>query len=395
MLRRLARLLPLAFPLAACTPTPTPVPAVLPSPGFVVAPPASPGVATPPPGSAATLAPAVVTIAGGEDEGYQDGPGSMARFNTPLGLALGADGDLYVADSQNHRVRRIDLDDPAFPVTTLAGGGPVARPGEFVDGSFKDGPGSAARFYEPTQLVTAADGSFYVTDAFNHRIRRIVNGAGGVEVTTIAGSGAETSVDGLGTAASFRVPFGLAIDARGDLYVSDHWGQVVRRIVDPGGQAAVNTIAGTFDQPGYVDMRGTAARFEFPAGLAVDATGNVYVLETKGCHLRRIGPDLDVLTLNDTAPNACGYQDGDLEGGRLDQARLIAAVPGQAGFVMVAGDEGNRVLRRITVVNEAGDGTVETIAGTEARLDKPRGVVVGKDGAVYVADGHRIRRIKP
>ena len=378
MIRRFAPLL--AFTLVACGPAPvTGTP-----PGVTVLP--VMGTPTPPPASAPAAA--VLTIAGGDAEGYADGPGAQARFNTPLGLAIGADGDLYVADSLNHRVRRIDLDDPAFPVTTLAGSGPVGG-----EGAWQDGAGAAARFYEPSQLAVAADGGLYVTDAFNHRVRRILPGAGGAVVSTIAGSGAETSVDGEGTRASFRVPFGLAMDAKGDLLVADHWGHVVRRIADPAGKATVTTLAGKFDAPAYQDGRGGAARFAFPAGLAADAAGNVYVLETQGCHLRRIEPDLDVLTLNDIEPLACGYQDGNLEGGRLNYARLLAPAPGGTGFVMLTGDEGNQVLRRIALVNEAGDGTISTIAAG-AGLTKPRGVVVAKDGTLYVADGHRIRRIK-
>lgn len=393
-MRRLARLLPLALPLVACAPATGP--AAVPTPAFVVAPTPAPDAPTPAPSAAvaAPLTPAVTTIAGGDDEGYLDGPGAQARFNTPLGLAVGADGDLYVADSQNHRIRRIDLDDPGFRVSTVAGGGQVPAPGEVLLGAYADGTGSTARFFEPSGLVAAPDGSLYIADAFNHRVRRAVPGTPGWQITTIAGSGKEASEDGLGTEASFRVPFGLALAASGDLFVSDHWGQVVRRIADPTGKAAVTTIAGRFDTPGYLDKPGAAARFQFPAGLALDAKGNLYVLEAKGCHLRRIEPDATVLTLNDLAQDACGYQDGNLEGGRLDGARLLATLPGAAGFVMLAGDEGNQVVRRIDVVNDAGDGTIQTVGGPDAGFVKPRGIAVAKDGFAYVADNHRIRRLK-
>lgn len=388
MMRRIVPLVPLA--LAACAPAPGATPAA--TPAFVVAPTPPPAAPSAAPTAAPTAPPALEAIAGAAEEGLQDGPGAGARFDTPIGLAIGADGDLYVADSQNHRIRRIDLDAPGFPVSTVAGTGAFGRE---QDGDYQDGSGTRARFFEPSGLAAAPDGSIYVADAFNHRVRRLTFSAAGTTVSTVAGSGQQGGTDGEGTAASFRVPYGVALGADGSLYVSDHWGHDVRKIADPAGQAKVTTLAGKAGAPGYQDARGDAARFDFPAGLATDAAGNVYVLEARGCHLRRVEPDGNVLTMGANTTDACGFQDGDLEGAKLSEARQLAAMPGGQGLVMIVGDAGNQRVRRLDVVDAAGNGTARTLADEASGLVAPVGVAVAKDGTIYVADGNRILRFKP
>ena len=391
--------------LAGCNPFAGPT---SPSGNFAVDPAAiAPAASAAPSGEPATPAPpsypgSVVTIAGGDEEGLVDGPGAQARFNGPSGLAIGGDGALYVSDSGNHRIRRIDLKDPAFRVSTAAGGGDVLP----KDGKFVDGPGWQARFFEPAEIVAAKDGSLFIADRFNHRIRRLViNADGSFTVLTVAGNDAETGQDGAGQAASFRVPHGLAFDGQGNLWVTDSWGQNVRKITDPTDKIVVSTVAGAFGEADYRDGTGPAARFEFPTGIAFDPRGFMVVAEQTGCHLRRIDVATgEVLTLNGLERTACGYLDGNLDNATVNYPASLAAWPG-SGFAMLLADEGNRVVRKLTITTSAGDGTVETFAGSDSGQEdgalrlasflKPRALCVAADGAVYVADAHRIRRLKP
>lgn len=166
----------------------------------------------------------VTTVAGGE-EGYVDGPGTQARFHTPSGLAIDRPGNLYVADTGNHAIRKIT---PDGTVTTLAGSG--------VAGT-ADGTGKAAQFNGPVGLAVAADGTVYVADTYNDAIRKIApDGA----VTTLAGSGAPGEADGPGLTASFDTPCALVIDADGALLVADTRNDAIRRI---GKDGAVTTLA--------------------------------------------------------------------------------------------------------------------------------------------------------
>ncbi|MDQ6963150.1 MAG: hypothetical protein Q9M28_11610, partial [Mariprofundaceae bacterium] len=146
----------------------------------------------------------VTTVAG--NPWFADGLGTAARFYNPQGIAVDASGSLYLADTSNHRIRKISA---LGVVTTVAGSGVAG---------FADGVGTAARFYNPRGITVDASGTLYVADTSNHRIRKI--SASGV-VTTVAGSGVAGFADATGTAAQFNTPIGITVDASGTLYVAD------------------------------------------------------------------------------------------------------------------------------------------------------------------------------
>lgn len=212
----------------------------------------------------------VSTLAGSSGlRGSSDGVGAAARFNQPSAVTVDGQGNVYVADSVNSTVRKIT---PTGTVSTLAG---VAGQRSFVDGI-----GASARFDWPSGVAVDAAGTVFVSDSGNDTIRRIMpNGT----VTTIAGSPGDSRIaDGIGTSAAFHVPNSLALDPNGNLLVTESSGAI--RKITPAG--VVTTIGGVPYVPGGADGVGTNAQFWEPVGIAVDATGTVYISDTRNNTIR-------------------------------------------------------------------------------------------------------------
>lgn len=331
---------------------------------------------------------AVTTLAGSSGvRGSSDGLGTNARFNTPQGLATNDAGILYVADSSNHAIRQIDL--ATGMVTTLAG-----SPG--TQGTV-DGTGTSARFRTPQALVWDRAGLLYVADTANHTIRQIdlVTRT----VSTLAGSaGSPGSSNGVGTAARFNQPQGLALDDVGRLFVCDTNNHMVRRITLAG--AMVETFAGA-GTPGYVDGVGTGARFNFPRGVISDGSGRLVLMDANNHAVRRI--DLASAAVDTLAGlgGTAGAMDGVGAVARFNTPQ--GATRGDAGTVYVA-DTLNATIRSLTVAS----GGVATIAGTpsirgtsdglgtEARFFAPGAMAHDGTDRVYVCDtsNHTVRRIE-
>jgi DNA-binding beta-propeller fold protein YncE len=214
----------------------------------------------------------VTTVAGTGRPGFKDGPGSLAQFNSPQGLRVDAQGVVWVADTFNHRIRRIDLDGT---VSTVAGDG---RPG------MEDGPAMEARFSSPSGVQPdPSDGSLWVADTDNHAIRRILPDG---TVVTVSGNGRPGFVDGTWADARFFRPFGFALDRRGDLYVAD-WGNEAVRVLHPWG--TVETIAGG-QQEGYRDGPALTAHLHGLMNVAVDENGLIYLADTDNERIRVVLP---------------------------------------------------------------------------------------------------------
>jgi sugar lactone lactonase YvrE len=330
----------------------------------------------------------VVTLAGMAGEfGMIDGDGPAARFSSPTAIALTADGSLVVADTGNHSIRRVT---PDGAVTTVAG--TSGLPG-FADGAQQD-----ARFSSPSALAISSDGTLYVADTDNCLIRKIST-AGQVE--TVAGTlYGYDHLDGVGTAAGISYPTGLALDATGNLYVADA-GSVTIRKIDIATRK-VTTIAGDVWEMGFTD--GNPGRFAFPAGMTLTDDGTLLVADTDNHALRSVSPDGQVGTVAAPPPREPGAADGDGGSARFRNPYDLACTPD--GVLFVA-DTANRTVRKISP-----QGEVSTLAGTAglsgtddgsggmARFTSPRGVTVGPDGHVHVADvvtqqQGTIRRITP
>lgn len=211
-----------------------------------------------------TPAGVVTTLAGLEAQyGSANGTGTAARFSYPCGVAVDANGNVFVADTGNSTIRAIT---PGGVVTTLAG-----TPGAFGN---SDGTGASAQFSQPTGVAVDGSGNVYVADRYNSTIRKISpSGA----VTTLAGlAGNNGGADGAGAAAQFNFPSGVAVDGYGTVYVADSGDNTIRRVTAGG---VVTTLAGIPGTAGSGDGTGPAAQFSNPNGIAVDGNGNVYVAD--------------------------------------------------------------------------------------------------------------------
>ncbi len=331
-----------------------------------------------------TPAGVVTTMAGTAGlSGGSDGAGSAARFDSPQGVATDSGGNVYVAVQFNHTIRKITQ---AGMVTTLAGSAGFS-------GS-ADGPGSAARFNNPTAVATDSGGNVFVADNNNHTIRKITSA--GV-VTTLAGlAGLIGSADGAGSTARFNGPHGVATDSGGNVYVSDQFNRTIRKITPVG---VVTTLAGAVAQPGSADGTGSAARFADPRGTATDSSGNVYVADQFNFTIRKITPAGLVTTLAGTA-RFSGNADGTGSSARFNSPQGVAVDSGGNVYV---GDQFNNTIRKITpagrVTTLAGLATSGSADGTgsAARFDSPNGVAIDSGGNLYVADqsNYTIRKITP
>lgn len=263
----------------------------------------------------------VSTLAGTGSIGFVDGNGSTASFNHPLGLAVDITGNVYVSDSGNYAIRKIS---PAGIVTTLAGG----------SYGFVDGTGVAASFNLPHSVAVDNAGNVYVADSGNHAVRKI--SPAGI-VTTLAG-GSYGFADGTGTAAKFYGPNGIAVDSAGSVYVTDGSYNAIRKISPVG---VVSTLAGGTLNIGFADGIGSAAKFSTPNGLAVDSSGTIYVADTYNNAIREISPDGVVITL---VGGSYGFVDGI---GTAAYFRYTSGVSVDGAGNLYVSDAGNNAVRKI------------------------------------------------
>ena len=340
----------------------------------------------------------ITTIAGTGQRGYggDSGPAAEARLSFPRGVALDATGNLYVADTLNYRVRRVDTETGI--ITTIAGTG--ERFDSFSYSPVEGGQASQARFTGRFYVATDSAGNIYVSDAFANAVRKIDGETG--TITTIAGSpGASQGFGGDGGPAAearFSTPRGMATDTAGNVYVADYGNHRVRKINSMG---TVSTLAGTGER-GYGGDGGPAseAQLSYPYDVATDSEGNVYVTDRFNYRVRKIGAGTSVITtLAGTGSPTGGWSGGAAAAARL---RFPHSVAVDAAGTLFFADTHHRVWKLDA------SGLVAALAGTgepgysgdggpatEAQLSDPRGVAVDTAGNVYVADhdNHRLRKI--
>ncbi|MEB0136430.1 NHL repeat-containing protein [Actimicrobium sp. CCC2.4] len=326
------------------------------------------------PASAPSAQPGLFFVAGSTGgAGNLSGSGSQARFNFPVGIAVDGAGNRYVADWQNHVIRKVSADGS---VSTLAGA--MSIPGA------ADGTGAAARFNYPQSIAIDRAGTLYVADTNNQTIRKVT--AQGV-VTTIAGRvGVDGSTDGRANAARFSYPQGIAIDVAGTVLVSDTYNHTVRTI-SPGGMVA--TLAGSAGNFGVLDGVRSAARFSNPQGLVTDAARNIYVADAGSGLLRKITPAGIVTTL---AGSLANFELKDGTGAAAGFEGLSNLAIDSAG-ILYGADQYARRIRRITPQGVVTTLPVNALAAIHPQVTMPLGIAVDPSGALSVTGQYGVHVI--
>lgn len=317
----------------------------------------------------------VSTFCGNGVAGFQDGAPETSQFNSPWDLEIDSQDNLYVADFNNNRIRKITPDGTS---STLAGSG--------VAGT-TDGNGSSAQFYFPAGLGLDNQGNVIVADQQNHLVRKVTPTG---EVTTVAGS-ISGYADGNGTSARFFYPTDAAVDGTGNIYVADQGNERIRKITPSG---VVSTFAGN-GSSGFVNGNGLSASFHSPVSVIADHENNIIVSEYANSCLRKITPNGEVSTW--AGAGSLGYLDGQASTALFDGPWGLGHA--SDGTIYIA-DMGNHKIRMLSSLS-----TVSTIAGSTsgytngtgsvAQFSNPTGVAVDHSGNLYIADSnnHVIRKV--
>lgn len=341
--------------------------------------------------------PTITTAAGTGQPGAEGdgGPAVAARLNMPFDVALDARGNLYLSDTFNHRVRKVDR--VTGRIVTVAGDG---TPGFSGDG----GPAVKARLREPYGIVVGPGGDLYIADRLNRRVRR-VDGRTGI-ISTVAGDGSKSySGDGgPGASAGLVEPNGVAMTRDGrTLLIADVAGHRIRSLDLSTGRIA--TFAGN-GRARHDGDGGPATRASIWGARAVDVgpDGSVYILEREGNTLRMVRPETGIIsTVAGTGARGYSGDGGPAASSTFDGPKELAV--DRAGNVWIVDTENHAIrvidaaTRRIRTVAGTGrpGGDGDGGAPTSARLDRPHGIAVGPDGTCWIGDthNHRVRRVSP
>jgi len=309
-----------------------------------------------------------VSTLAGSLTGFLNGTGTSAKFYRPAGVCSDGAGNLYVADAENHKIRKIVL--ATGVVSTLAGS----------TAGFLNDTGTSAKFNSPKGVCSDGAGNIYVTDTNNHKIRKIVIATG--VVSTLAGSTAGFFND-TGTSAKFNTPYGLCSDGAGNIYVADSYNNKVRKIVIATG--ATSTLAGSV--LGFLNGVGTSAKFNIPLAICTDGTGNLYVADTYNHKIRKI-----VIATGATS-TLTGTSSGFFNGEAISaQFKFPNGLCTDGSGNLYVADIQNNKIRKIVIAT----GVTSTLAGSTAgfnnatgglaQFNNPYGICKDSSGNLYIAD---------
>jgi uncharacterized protein (TIGR03437 family) len=323
----------------------------------------------------------ITTVAGNGLGGFggDNGPATSARLSFPTGVAIDSAGNLLIADNNNNRIRKVTNN----VITTVAGNGSAGFSGD-------GGPAASAQFGHPRDVVVDSAGNLYIADPDNVRIRMVSNGV----ITTVAGDGTPgfTGDDGPAIAARFNSPTSMAVDSAGNLYIVDSNNSRIRRVAD----GVITTVVGS-GVADFVGDNGPAitARLNGPSRVAVDSSGNLYIADTGNSRIRKVSNGV----ITTVAGSASVGDNGPATSSQLYYPEAVAL--DSSGNLYIADYHHSRI-RKVT------NGVITTIAGTgtagfagdngpaiSARLNNPLGIAVDSAGVIYVGDtgNNRVRKI--
>jgi sugar lactone lactonase YvrE len=330
----------------------------------------------------------IATVAGNGTRGYSGdgGPATTAQLRYPVGVTADSHGNLFVADQFNYRIRKVS---PEGVITTVAGNGDSGYSGD-------GGPATSAQLLSPEAVTADSQGNLFIVDTSDHRIRKVSPGG---DITTFAGNGTRgySGDGGPATSAQLRDPRGVSADARGNVFIADSNGASVRK-VSPGGIITTVAGSGAFN---YAGDGGPATSAGLAAsGMAADPGGNLFIADWFNNRIRKVSPNGIITTV---AGNGTPANSGD--GGPATSAILSGgwnlAVDG-SGNLFVA-DFGHNRVRKISP-----NGTISTVAGngtpgnsgdggpaTSARLSQPDSLAVDWQGALFIGENAYVRRVSP
>jgi len=330
----------------------------------------------------------ISTVAGTGTGGYagDDGAAISAELNSPFGMAVDSSNNLYIADTYNHRIRKVATNGI---ITT-------------VEGAINDnGPATSAQLNYPTRVAVDSSGNLYIADAQNNRIRKVTPGG---TISTVAGTGTPgyAGDDGAATSAELNNPNGMAFDSSGNLYIADSYNHRIRKVT-PGG--TISTVAGT-GTPGFTGDNGaaTSAQLALPVGVAVDSSGNLYIADSQTHRIRKVDAKSNIISTvaGGGTPTTGVGDEGAATSAELN--RPVSVAVDSSGNLYIADAENNRIRKVATDTNH----TITTVAGTgtpgyagddgaatSAELFIPYDVAVDSLGNLYIADteNHRIRKV--
>ena len=333
----------------------------------------------------------ITTIAGNGTAGFSGdgGQATCAELNNLYGVALDAAGNIYIADQSNNRIRKVDASTGI--ISTIAGNGTAGFSGD-------GGPATAAELNAPVDIAFDAAGNLYISDQVNFRVRKI--NTSGI-ITTFAGSGM-TGYSGNGgpaTSAQMSYPYGIAIDAQGNVYFADAVNSVIWKVNTSG---IISTFAGTGTR-GFAGDGGPAnnAELDYPYGIAFDPSGNLYIADADNVRIRKINTSNTISTFAGDGTNNFNGDGGQATSAEFNFPNSVAS--DVSGNIYIA-DSGNSRIRKVNVSS----GIINTFAGsdksgfsgdggpaTNAELFIPSGVTIDNSGNVFIVDeaNNRIREV--
>ena len=332
----------------------------------------------------------ITTFAGTGDLGDSgdDGQATEAKINAPQGVAVDGAGNVYIADTVNNRIRKVDS---SGVITAFAG------TGDYGYRDFDDGrPAIRAHLRRPEDVEVDGSGNIYIADTRSHRIRKV--DSSGI-ITTVAGRGVRgvRGDGGPATSAGVEWPVGIALDGSGNLYITQVKNERIRKVDSSG---IITTVAFGDHEFGGDGRRATAALLNRPADVAVDRAGNLYIADRDNHRIRKVNSSGIITTFAGT-----GTEGGSGDGGQATEAQLKdpnGVAVDRSGNVYIAAQLNHRV-RKVdssgTITAFAGTGAVgfsgDGGPATEARVSRPHGVAVDRAGNVYIVDWdkHRVRKV--